>query len=312
MIIAGKLWISFSGFGMNSKKHGKIEITEQLIEVEEDSVIDLDFVELLSNASRRVTPKAKERIKRVKNKLEKDFYPKVIWTVTQKTYNPLEAKRLWERIVKHKEELNSKLGRDVGISVATLDYMSNILNDLSEPKVLETSDVERMAETALTDELTGLYLRGVFDVLLDKYVGEFNRYERPVSLIIADIDDFKKVNDRYGHQRGDEVLRLIGAIFNSNARDTDIAVRYGGEELAIILPETEMNSAYELAERMRILVYEEFKKDLSITLSLGVANCPRHASSVDELVKAADDALYLAKAQGKNCAVIADKSVNSD
>lgn len=297
---------------MNSKKHGKIVITEQLIKVEEDSVIDLDFVELLSNASMRVTPKVKKQIKQVKKKLGKDFYPKVIWTVTQKTYNPLEAKRLWERIVKHKEELNSKLGRDVGISMATLDYMSNILNDLSEPKVLETSDVERMAETALTDELTGLYLRGVFDVLLDKYVGEFNRYERPVSLIMADIDDFKKTNDIYGHQRGDEVLRLIGAIFNSNARDTDIAVRYGGEELAIILPETEMNSAYELAERMRILVYEEFKKDLSITLSLGVANCPRHASSADELVKAADDALYLAKAQGKNCAVIADKSVKSD
>lgn len=297
---------------MNSKKHGKIAITEQLIKVEEDSVIDLDFVELLSNASRRVTPKVKERIKRVKNKLEKDFYPKVIWTVTQKTYNPLEAKRLWERIVKHKEELNSKLGRDVGISMATLDYMSNILNELPEPKVLGTNDVERMAETALTDELTGLYLRGIFDVLLDKYVGEFNRYERPVSLIMADIDDFKKVNDRYGHQRGDEVLRLIGAIFNSNARDTDIAVRYGGEEFTIILPETKMNSAYELVERMRILVYEEFKKDLSITLSLGVANCPGHASSADELVKAADDALYLAKAQGKNCAVIANKSVNSD
>lgn len=286
-------------------------MTEQFLEFEQKSVIDMDFVEALSKGSPHVSPKVKERIEQARKKLGKDFYAKVIWTVTQKAYNPLEAKRLWERIVKHRQDLNSKLGRDVGISVATLDYMSNILNDLSEPKVLETSDVDRMAETALTDELTGLYLRGVFDVLLDKYVGECKRYERPVSLIMGDIDDFKKTNDRYGHQRGDEVLRLIGAIFNSNARDTDIAARYGGEELAIILPETEMNSAYKLAERMRILVYEEFKNDISITISLGVANCPRHAASAERLVRAADKALYSAKRKGKNQVIIASKKSSS-
>ena len=119
-----------------------MEITEQLIEVEENSVIDLDFVELLSNAFTRISPKVKERIERVKKKLDKDFYPKVIWTVTQKTYNPLEAKRLWEGIVIHKKKLDNELGRDVGISVATLDFMNNILNRLSEPIIVEANDLE--------------------------------------------------------------------------------------------------------------------------------------------------------------------------
>lgn len=189
--------------------------------------------------------------------------------------------------------------------------MSNILNDVSKAKVLEARDVERMAETALTDELTGVYLRSVFDVLLAKYISEWERYERPVSLIMADIDDFKKINDRYGHQKGDEVLRLIGEIFESNARDTDIVARYGGEEFATILPETATNPAYELAKRMCILVCDEFTRDISVTISLGVANCPEHAESTDGLIKAADEALYLAKTKGKNRALVADNPSSS-
>lgn len=291
---------------MNSKQHDKIEITEQLIEVEEKSDIDLEFVEVLSKGCPHVSPKLKERIERVRKKLGQDFFPKVIWTITQKSYETSEAKKLWDAIIRHKRELDNKLGREVGISLATLDYMHNILHKLSKPMILETDDIEKIAETALVDELTGLYLRAVFDISIDKNISEYKRYKHPVSWIMADIDDFKKVNDRHGHQKGGEVLKKIGEIFHKNARDTDIAARYGGEELAIIFPKTQMNSAYNLAERMRILVYEEFKNDMSITISLGVANCPRHATSADKLVKAADDALYLAKTEGKNCVVIAD------
>jgi diguanylate cyclase (GGDEF)-like protein len=289
---------------MNNKQKDTQEITEQLLELEKDSFLDLDFVEELSKEP-LLSGKQKERIAQVKKRFGKDFYPKVIWTITQKAYDPSKAEDLWGNTVKHKKELNDKVGRDVGISVATLDYLQNILDDLSEPKVLEANEVEKMAETALTDELTRLHLRSVFDVLLKKNINEFKRYNRPVSLIMADIDDFKKLNDRYGHQKGDEVLKAIGAIFIKNVRDTDIATRYGGEELAVILPQTGGRSAYDLAERLRILVSKEFKGDLAVTISLGVANCPQNASSADALIKAADEALYSAKTKGKNQVVIA-------
>jgi diguanylate cyclase (GGDEF)-like protein len=280
--------------------------TKELLEIEEGPVMDMDFVEAYANKSLHISPKFEERIEKVERGLGKDFYPKLIWTITQKTYGPLEAERLWQNILKHKRDLNSALGRDVGISVATLDYMSNILEDMPKAKVLEAGDVERMSETALTDGLTGVYMRSVFDVLLAKYVSEWRRYEHTVSLIMADIDDFKKINDRYGHQKGDEILRRIGEIFNSCVRDTDIVARYGGEEFAIILPETGIESAYELAKRMRTLVWYESRKNLSVSISLGVANCPEHAKSADSLMKAADEDLYLAKGRGKNRATVAE------
>jgi len=284
-----------------------MEITKQLMGVEEESVIDLDFVEVLSRGHLQVSPKSKDRIARVRKELGQDFFPKLIWTITKKSYDPSEAKKLWDGIIRHKKRLDNELGRDVGISVATLDYMSNIQHKLSKPILMETGNIEKIAESALVDELTGLYVRTVFDVSIDKNISEYKRYESPVSLIMADIDDFKEVNDRYGHQKGDEVLESIGKILNKNARDPDIAVRYGGEEFAIILPQTDEESAYNSAERLRISVCESFKNYLSVTISLGVANCPQHATFADGLVKAADDALYSAKARGKNQVVIAGK-----
>ena len=174
---------------MNMKKHDKIDVTEQLIEIEEDSDIDLDFVETLAKDPFSVSAKLKVQMDRVRKRLGQDFFPKVICTIAQKSYEASEAKKLWDGIVRHKRNLDNKLGREVGISVAALDYMENIVNDLSEPKIVEAGDFKKIAESALVDELTGLYGRAVFDVSIDKNISEYKRYESPVSLIMADIDE---------------------------------------------------------------------------------------------------------------------------
>jgi diguanylate cyclase (GGDEF)-like protein len=281
------------------------EITERLLQVERKAVFDMDLVEVLSKDPSERTSEEEEEAKRVRNEFGDHLYSKLIWTISQKAYEPSKAKRLWTDILVHKRQLRDKLGRDVGLTVATLDYMVNVAQEMVKPKLLEEQDMEKIAETALVDELTGLYLRGVFDVLLEKIIREGIRYDHPVSLIMADIDDFKLVNDRFGHGKGDDALRRIGRIFLQNVRDADVPARYGGEEFAVILPETEENSSYELAERLRALVEDEFNNNISLTLSLGIASSPRQAHSTSELKRASDKALYRAKLKGKNCVVTA-------
>jgi diguanylate cyclase (GGDEF)-like protein len=131
-------------------------------------------------------------------------------------------------------------------------------------------------------------------------VAEARRYGTPLSLLMADIDDFKEVNDRHGHQMGDEVLERIGTIILENVRSADLAARYGGEELAVVLPHTEIASAQTVAENIRTAVMKRFENDLKVTISIGVAAWQCHMNQPANLVRAADSGLYAAKEGGKN------------
>jgi len=162
-------------------------------------------------------------------------------------------------------------------------------------------DIRRQA---VTDDLTGLATHGHFQQLLSAEMDEVRRYRYPVGLIMLDIDDFKSVNDAHGHQQGDMVLRAVADALRETSRDVDIAARYGGEELALILPHTELAGAYEMAERARIAIealeipLPEGAGVIRVTASAGAA-----ASSdgdKNELIAAADSALYTAKREGKN------------
>ena len=115
-----------------------------------------------------------------------------------------------------------------------------------------------------------------------------------------DIDDFKQINDSRGHQEGDRVLTEISKLILKAARDLDICSRYGGEEFAVILPQTGRQEALRLAERIRKRVENQFKKDLNVTISSGVATCPLNAKSAKALITRADKALYQSKSNGKN------------
>jgi diguanylate cyclase (GGDEF)-like protein len=163
------------------------------------------------------------------------------------------------------------------------------------------SEVQRLA---ITDALTGLYNRRGFYDLGQREIERFQRFGRTLSAIMLDIDHFKEVNDTYGHSAGDQVLATLARRCRTNIRHVDILCRYGGEEFAILLPETDLFTASEIAERIRRSIDDEpFQTDqhlVRVTISLGVTRAIPETSDLQALLERADTALYRAKANGRN------------
>lgn len=166
-------------------------------------------------------------------------------------------------------------------------------------------DQAMLEEMATHDGLTGLYNHREFQRLLQAELERSQRYKHPLSLLMLDIDHFKRVNDTYGHQSGDMVLRTLADQLRNGIRKVDYAARYGGEEFAIVLPEMIASDALLVAERLRQSIAAqpvtiEQGQIITITISIGVATFPDDADSKDKLIAAADKALYAAKAAGRN------------
>ena len=162
----------------------------------------------------------------------------------------------------------------------------------------------RLEPLAISDQLTGLSNRHYFTSELVKQINIWKRYQRPLSILILDIDFFKKVNDTYGHPAGDYVLKMLAGICQNAVRDIDTVARIGGEEFAILLPSTAVNGAMRTAERIRSeteafsFKYEDAR--FRVTVSLGVAELTDESWSITEFMKAADEMLYKAKNSGRN------------
>jgi diguanylate cyclase (GGDEF)-like protein len=165
---------------------------------------------------------------------------------------------------------------------------------------------ETVERQAVTDELTGLANVRAFMSVLDREIERRRRFEHPVGLVMVDLDDFKRVNDTYGHQQGDKVLAHVAWVLRDASRDLDTVARYGGEELAVVLPQTDASGAAQLAERMRHAIESMHiprvggSGTIEVTASFGVASVPENGLDRNELIAAADAALYAAKASGKN------------
>ncbi len=169
---------------------------------------------------------------------------------------------------------------------------------------------ERMEALATTDGLTGLCNHRTFQERLDVELKRAERTGAPLCLALTDIDFFKKFNDTYGHPVGDAVLRHLSRIYAQGVRGVDLVARYGGEEFVILFPETPLEKAREVCERLRTLVarsrLQEGPHELSVTISLGLAAWPAHAAAKGALIECADQALYRAKREGRNRVVVYD------
>lgn len=160
---------------------------------------------------------------------------------------------------------------------------------------------EKVAEQATRDGLTGLYNYRFFRAKIEEAVAEAKATGGYVSMIMADVDEFKAVNDGYGHQRGDEILKEMARLLKESVRETDIVARYGGEEFAVIMPSTPKREALAVARRIHNSVSTHDFNGLRITVSIGLATYPSPGvNSTDELISAADKRAYEAKARGKN------------
>ncbi len=165
--------------------------------------------------------------------------------------------------------------------------------------------LDQSMELAVTDQLTGLHNRRYMRVQLDSFVKRANMGGAPVSILLCDIDHFKRVNDIHGHSAGDDVLREFGRRLRENIRPMDLACRYGGEEFVVIMPETSQALAQSAGDRLRQIVAETpftigRGDELKVTMSGGVATIFAPDDTIDALLKRADDALYRAKSAGRN------------
>jgi len=167
----------------------------------------------------------------------------------------------------------------------------------------------QLYELAITDGLTKLYIYRHFHYLLDNEIKRILRYRHSLSLLMMDIDNFKEINDTYGHQVGDELLRAIAETIASDCRKIDLPSRYGGEEFTLILPETKKENASIIAERLRykiehLVLNIKDGPTISPTISIGISGLPDDADNKEELIQKADKAMYFAKENGKNCVAV--------
>ena len=263
------------------------------------------IAELISRAEQKPQSFLK-KLKELKEKHKIQVFSNVILVLTHLDLSESEAEKHLMKILLHREEMEKKLRRDLGLRVAALDYFLNIEKRLDNPKVVELAIFEQTEKSALTDWLTGLHNLRFFRICLQKEFHRARRYKSSLSLLFMDIDNFKDVNDAYGHLFGDMVLKEVSRIIKKTVRDSDLPFRYGGEEFAVVLPETTRLGSYIVAERVRKGIEVHFRKKevagqkVCVTASGGISVFPEDALTDIEMIKKADQALYNAKAGGKN------------
>ncbi len=238
----------------------------------------------------------------------KKAYPIIFHVLTHIQLEPDSAERFWHEIISHRKTMGKALERNINLRTAICDFFCSINKTLKNPVVVEIHIFEKKINALKYDSLTGLYSRDYFEGTLAREISRSGRYNTETSILFLDIDDFKKTNDVYGHLAGDLTLKVVSQIIRNEIRSVDIAARYGGEEILILLPETGKSDAQRLGERIRkkieIKRVEYDGQQIRSTISGGIASFPIDGGSEIILLKNADKALYRAKNSGKNKIVL--------
>jgi diguanylate cyclase (GGDEF)-like protein len=232
-----------------------------------------------------------------------------VWAVTLRLLCRLElasadARRHWKAVLAHQVTLSRALGRPVDYRVALADYFVAVDPRYQRPVLVDQRVLEDAEAGSLTDSLTGLHNYRYLEHALPHELSQAHRIGYPLALAFVDVDDFKAFNDHYGHADGNHVLARVAHTLGDSIRESDVACRYGGEEFVLILPGTDRFGALTVArrvvERVAALGIGAPTSEGVVTVSAGVAAFPADAAGATELLKAADAALYKAKASGKN------------
>src|SRR5712664_3515938 len=205
--------------------------------------------------------------------------------------------QLWDEVLTRRRELTDILGRPISLKTVLMDVLSTS-GLVRVPVILEYDELKKIQLNAVTDPLTGLYNRRLFAESFEKELNRARRYGLPLGIVILDLHRFKEVNDKYGHPRGDEVLRAAAATLQKALRTSDSAFRIGGDEFALLLPQTDAAQALALSRRVETVFAEMLQPlQLSVTVSMdhGVANFPQDAEQADQLIRIADERLYRLK-----------------
>ena len=222
-------------------------------------------------------------------------------TIAQIDFTDAQSNDYWERILLRRRELAENLGKRVSLKTALVDVLAST-NFLRVPILMEYDEFKKLQINAATDALTGLYNRRLFDEYCDKELNRAKRYGHQLAIVILDLHKLKEVNDRHGHLQGDQVLQLAATTLRKTMRASDFAFRIGGDEFALLLPQTDPEQAITLCRRIRSqyeIDIRPLKMDIGVTLDFGVAVHPPDGETKSALMNLADQRLYQLKNAGR-------------
>ena len=222
------------------------------------------------------------------------FLHRYFRTITHLDLRETQCVQLWDEMLSRRDELSERLGRPISLKTALMDVLTSA-GLFRVPILIEYDELKRLQVNAVTDALTGLYNRRLFSESIEKEINRARRYGQPLGLVVLDLHRFKEVNDRHGHPRGDEVLRAAASTLTKALRTSDSAFRIGGDEFALLLPQTDAAQTQALSRRVET-VFEQSIASLELTVKVGmdhgVATFPQDGDHADQLIRIADERLY--------------------
>jgi diguanylate cyclase (GGDEF)-like protein len=228
----------------------------------------------------------------------------ILYNLVQLNFTQENACEYWDAIVNHAERMQLSLNRKVGLATAACDFFSTIQPHLNSPKLIEFTRFEETLKSAHQDFLTGLLSRGAFQNSFEQEISRTKRHDHNATIIFFDLDNFKNINDTYGHLAGDEVLKEVGKVLLDSKRKEDIACRFGGDEFILLLPETNkfmgLLVGKKILDQINALIVCYKDKKIPVTCCGGLASYPQDSRDGRGLMNCADLALYQAKSSGKH------------
>jgi len=225
------------------------------------------------------------------------FLQRYFRVIAQLDLREPQCVQIWDDMLARRRELSDQANRQVSLKSALMDVLVSA-GLLRVPIIIEYEELKRLQLNAVTDPLTELYNRRLFSEIFEKELNRSRRYSQPLGLVLLDLHRFKEVNDKHGHPRGDDVLRTAAATLKKSLRTSDSAFRIGGDEFALLLPQTDAPQALALGRRIQT-VFSEMLQPLelgvSVSMDHGIANFPQDAELADQLIHIADERLYSLK-----------------